>query len=208
MFDYIRDPEDIMRASFAAVRAATDLSAVPADMEPVALRLVHASGMPDLVADLRFSPGAAAAGAQALRTGTAVLVDARMVAAGITADRLPSGNEVVCTVHAPEAQARAAAAGTTRSAAAVDLWRPRLKGAVVAIGNAPTALFRLLELLHQGADAPALIVGLPVGFIGAAEAKRALIEHAGAVPYITLTGRRGGSALAAAAVNALTENAG
>ncbi len=203
MIDYLRDPEEIYRRSFAAIRAEADLAGVPDDLAALALRLVHASGMPDLVDDLAWSEGAGEAGRAALAAGAPVLVDAEMVAHGIIRRRLPAGNEVVCRLGAPEAEACAKSSGTTRSAAAVDLWPPRLEGAVVAIGNAPTALFRLLEILAQGAPRPAVILGFPVGFIGAAEAKETLIAEADDLAYVTLRGRRGGSAMAAAAVNAL-----
>ena len=208
MIDYLRDPAEIYRRSFAAIRAKADFTSVPDDLTALAVRLVHASGMPDLVSDLAWSAGAGEAGRAALAAGAAVLVDAEMVAHGIIRRRLPAGNEVVCRLGAPEADASAKSRGTTRSAAAVDLWRPQLEGAVVAIGNAPTALFRLLEILAQGAPRPAVILGFPVGFIGAAEAKETLIAEARGVPYVTLRGRRGGSAMAAAAVNALAEAEG
>ncbi len=201
--DYVRDPDEIYRRSFAAVRAEADLTALPGDMEPVAVRLIHASGMTDIVADLAFSPAAAAAGRRALAGGAPILADAMMVAHGIIRSRLPAANQVICRVDAPEAAEAAAARGTTRSAAAVDLWRPQLSGAVVAIGNAPTALFRLLELIAEGAGAPAFIAAFPVGFVGAADSKEALIERAGSVPFVTLRGRRGGSAMAAACINGL-----
>ena len=203
MFDYLRDPDEIYRRSFTAVRAATDLSGLAPDMESLALRLVHACAMPEIVADLVHSDGAASAGRAALAAGAPILVDAAMVAAGIARSRLPAGNRVLCTLDAPGVAAAAKAAGTTRSSAAVDLWRPHLAGSVAVFGNAPTALFRLLELLAEGAPRPALILGFPVGFIGAAESKSALAEGHGGVPFIALLGRRGGSALAAAAVNAL-----
>ncbi|MEE9544467.1 MAG: precorrin-8X methylmutase [Rhodospirillales bacterium] len=206
MLDYIHDPEEIHRRSFAAIRAEVDLDAFPEDIRPVAARMVHACGIPDIVADLAFSTGAAAAGRAALAGGAPVLTDSEMLRMGVIRDRLPAGNETVCTLNAEGVAQSAKVAGTTRSAAAVDLWRPMLEGAVVAIGNAPTALFRLLELLAVGAGRPALVIGFPVGFIGAAESKEALITVADSVPYITLHGRRGGSALAAAAVNALTGN--
>ena len=206
MIDYLRDPEEIYRRSFAAIRAACDLARLPADLVPVALRLVHACGMPDIVDDLVASPAAVAAGRAALDAGAAVICDSPMVAQGIQRDRLPRGNAVICTLDEAETKTRAAAEGTTRSAAAVAGWRPVLGGAVVAIGNAPTALFRLLEELDRGAPKPALILGFPVGFIGAAESKSALAADPRGVAFISLRGRRGGSALAAAAVNALCGN--
>jgi precorrin-8X/cobalt-precorrin-8 methylmutase len=201
--DYERDPQAIYRQSFAQARAECDLGALPADLGEVALRLVHACGMPEIVPGLRASAGLAAAGRAALAAGAPILVDAQMVAAGIVARRLPAQNRVVCTLEDPQCGELAEATGTTRSAAAIDLALPRLEGAVVAIGNAPTALFRLLELLDEGAPRPAAILGLPVGFVGAAESKAALHADPRGVPYLTLLGRRGGSALAAAAVNAL-----
>jgi len=202
-YAYICDPDEIYRLSFASIRAEADLSAVPADLEALAVRLIHAAGDPGIAADLAWSEGAGEAGRAALRRGAPILVDTNMVATGIIRARLPAGNAVVCTLTEPGLAEAARAAGTTRSAAAVDLWRDRLEGAVVAIGNAPTALFRLLELLDAGGPRPALILGFPVGFIGAAESKDALIDHAGGVPFVALRGRRGGSAFAAACVNAL-----
>ncbi len=203
MFDYIRDPAEIYRKSFEAVRAETDLSGFSPDQGALAVRLVHACGMPDMAADLVFGGEAITAGRRALRAGAAVLTDVEMVRHGIIRARLPAANPVLCTLHDEGVKERADEKGTTRSAAAVDLWGDNLAGAVVAIGNAPTALYRLLELLAEGAGPPALILGFPVGFVGAAESKDSLIENAGDVPFITLKGRRGGSALAAAAVNAL-----
>ena len=201
--DYIRDPDEIYRRSFAIVRSKAKLEALPAELRDVAVRMIHACGMLDLVRDLRASAGAVTAGRQALAAGAPILVDAEMVAAGIIRDRLPAANRILCTLGMPGVPERAKAAGTTRSATAVELWEPHLDGAVVVIGNAPTALFRLLEMLDAGAPRPAVIVGVPVGFVGAAESKQALIDHAAGVPYVALRGRRGGSALAAAAVNAL-----
>lgn len=203
MTDYLRDTEAIYRASFDAVRAATDLSAIEADLEALAIRLVHAVGQPEIVADLAWSAGAAAVGHRALAAGAPILVDAHMVEAGIIRARLPKDNRVICTLDEPGVADAAKTQGTTRSAAAVERWLPDLAGAVVAIGNAPTALFRLLELLDDGAPRPAVILGFPVGFIGAAEAKDALIENPRGAAFVALKGRLGGSALAAAAVNAL-----
>jgi precorrin-8X/cobalt-precorrin-8 methylmutase len=200
---YERDGARIYRESFAIIRAEADLSAVPPDLEPVAVRMIHACGLTDLPAHLAWSPGAGAAARRALAGGAAVLCDSNMVAAGITRSRLPAANPVVCTLRDPRVPGLAESLGTTRSAAAVELWREHLAGAVVAIGNAPTALFRLLEMLAAGAPRPAAVIGVPVGFVGAAESKQALIAQAGGVPYLTVRGRRGGSALASAAVNAL-----
>ncbi|WP_200339995.1 precorrin-8X methylmutase [Rhodovibrio sodomensis] len=201
--DYLRDPKAIYAESFRQVREASDLSRVPADLESVALRLVHACGMPELLDDLVWSDALAAAARQALADGAPVLADCRMVAEGVIRSRLPADNAVICTLQDPRVPDRAAELGTTRSAAAVDLWGDRLAGAVVAVGNAPTALFRLLELLAEGAPKPAAILGFPVGFVGAAESKQALSQGGHGVPYLALKGRKGGSALAAAAVNAL-----
>ncbi|MEQ8505120.1 MAG: precorrin-8X methylmutase [Rhodospirillales bacterium] len=206
MFDYIRDPAEIYRRSFATIEAETDLARFDDGDRALAVRLIHACGMTDIADDLVMSGGPAQAGAAALANGAAILVDAEMVARGIIAGRLPSDNKVICTLNNDGVRDRAGAMGTTRSAAAVDDWRPKLDGAVVAIGNAPTALFRLLELLAEGAPRPAVILGFPVGFIGAAESKQALIDHADGLPFATLSGRRGGSAMAAAAINALCPN--
>jgi len=200
---YLSDGQAIYRRSFAIIRAEADLTRVPADLEPAAVRMVHASGMVDLVDDLAWSDGVGHAVRGALGEGAIVLTDSTMLADGITRSRLPADNEVCCTLRDPEVVARAAATRTTRSAAAVDAWNERLAGAVVAIGNAPTALFRLLELLAAGAPKPAAIIGVPVGFVGAAESKHALSTEPHGVPWLTVHGRRGGSAIAAAAVNAL-----
>ncbi len=201
--DYLRDPEAIFRASFAAIRREARIERLPREMQALATRLVHACAMPDIVEELAWTSGAIEAGRRALAGGGAVLVNSLMVAGGIRQDRLPADNPIVCTLRSPGIAERAAAGSTTRSAAAVELWRNHLSGAVVAIGNAPTALFRLLELLDDGAPRPAVVLAFPVGFIGAAEAKDALIERQPALPHIALRGRRGGSGLAAAAVNAL-----
>lgn len=203
MLDYIRDGQEIYRQSFATIRAEADLSAVPADMEKLAVRIIHACGMVDIVSDLRFSEGAGAAGRAALQAGAPILCDARMVAEGITRPRLPANNEVVCTLHQSDVPELARSLGNTRSAAALEHWRAQLAGSVVVIGNAPTALFYLLEMLDAGAPKPALIIGMPVGFIGAAESKDALAADSRGVPYVIVRGRRGGSAMAVAAVNAL-----
>jgi precorrin-8X/cobalt-precorrin-8 methylmutase len=200
-YDYIRDGDEIYRRSFALIRAETDLARFDAIEERVAVRIVHACGMPDIADDLAFAPAAAAAGVAALKSGAPIFCDAQMVAYGVTRARLPAGNDVVCALADPGVADLAKRLGTTRSAAAVDLWGERLAGAVVAIGNAPTTLYRLLELLDAGAPRPACIIGMPVGFVGAAESKEALI--ATDLPALVVRGRRGGSAMAAAAVNAL-----
>jgi precorrin-8X/cobalt-precorrin-8 methylmutase len=206
MRDYMRDGAAIYARSFATIRAEADLSAFSAEEARIAVRVIHACGMVDIARDLRFGAGFAAAARGALLGGAPVLCDSQMVAHGITRARLPAGNQVICTLQRPEVPDRAREIGNTRSAAALDFWGERMKGAVVAIGNAPTALFRLLELLDEGAAPPAAVIGMPVGFVGAAESKDALATD-GRVPYLVVTGRRGGSAMAAAAVNALASEA-
>ena len=205
MIDYIRDGTEIYTKSFATIRAEADLSSLPADLESVAVRLIHSCGMTDIVTDLAASPDAATHGRKALAAGAPILCDARMIAEGITRKRLPANNQVICTLWHPDVPELARQIGNTRSAAALDLWLDNLDGAVVAIGNAPTALFRLLEMLDAGAPKPALILGFPVGFVGAAESKAELATNSRGVPFIALHGRRGGSAMATAAVNALAQ---
>jgi precorrin-8X/cobalt-precorrin-8 methylmutase len=200
--DYIRDGAEIYRRSFAIIRAEADLARFQGAAERVAVRMIHACGMIDLPRDINLSPDFAAAGEAALRAGAPILCDSKMVANGITRARLPARNEVVCTLDDPRVPALARALNNTRTAAALDLWRDRLDGALVVVGNAPTALFRLLELLDEGAPRPAAAIGVPVGFVGAAESKEALARD-GRVPFLVVHGRRGGSAMAAAAVNAL-----
>ncbi|MFX1764905.1 precorrin-8X methylmutase [Paraburkholderia sp. A1RI-2L] len=203
MTDYVRDGQAIYRQSFATIRAEADLSRIPPDLEKLAVRVIHACGMVDIVDALRFSDGAGAAGRDALAGGAPILCDARMVAQGVTRARLPASNEVLCTLGDPAVPELARTIGNTRSAAALELWSSKLEGSVVAIGNAPTALFHLLDMLDAGAPRPALILGFPVGFVGAAESKAALAADSRGVPYVIVEGRRGGSAMAAAAVNAL-----
>ena len=203
--EYERDGAEIYRRSFATIRAEADLDGLPADVARVAVRMIHACGMVDLVGDIGYSPQVAAVARKALLDGAPILCDAEMVASGITRKRLPAGNEVVCTLRDPAVPALAERLGTTRSAAALDLWLDRLDGAVVAIGNAPTALFRLLEMVADGAPRPAAVLGIPVGFIGAAESKEALA--ASDLEHLIVRGRRGGSAITAAAVNALASEA-
>ncbi len=205
LHDYIRDGSAIYADSFATIRREADLTAIPADMEACVVRLIHACGMVDLVDDIAFSAGAAQAAKAALRGGKAILCDAEMVARGVTRARLPADNPVICTLHDPAVPALAKTLQNTRSAAAVELWREHIDGAVVAIGNAPTALFHLLNLINRGWPKPAAILGFPVGFIGAAESKVALAINPD-VDFITVGGRRGGSAMAAAAVNALAND--
>jgi precorrin-8X/cobalt-precorrin-8 methylmutase len=204
---YERDGAAIYRASFAVIRRETDLAAIPAALEPVAVRMVHACGMTDLVSDLAWSADFAAAAQAALAGGAPVLCDSSMVAAGITRSRLPARNDVVCTLADPRVAGLAERLGTTRTAAAAELWRDCLDGALVAVGNAPTALFHLLEMVAAGAPRPAAVVGMPVGFIGAAESKAALAAHPLRIPFLVVHGRRGGSAMASAAVNALASKA-
>lgn len=201
--DHVRDPAEIYARSFAMIRAEAELSALPPALEPVVVRLIHACGMTDLVAELRYDVSVVAAARDALASGAPVLADTEMTAAAITRARLPADNEVICTLNDPSVGNLAVKQGTTRTAAAVSLWRTHLQGAVVAIGTAPTALFALLELLVAGAPKPAAILAFPVGFVGAEEAKAALVEDSRGVPFLTLLGRRGGAALAGAAVNAL-----
>jgi precorrin-8X/cobalt-precorrin-8 methylmutase len=203
--DYIRDGAEIYRRSFATIRAEADLSGLPEDVSRVVVRMIHACGMVDLPNDIGHSPDVVAKARAALDAGAPILCDAHMVASGITRPRLPANNEIVCTLSDPSVPELAARLGNTRSAAALDLWLDRLDGAVVAIGNAPTALFRLLELIGDGAPRPAAVLGLPVGFIGAAESKQALAESD--LEYLVVHGRRGGSAMAVSAVNAIASEA-
>jgi precorrin-8X/cobalt-precorrin-8 methylmutase len=205
--DYLKDPSAIYEKSFATIRAEADLSGASPLLASVIVRMIHACGMTDLPADVASSAGAAEAGRDALFAGAPILCDSAMLAAGVTRARLPRGNDVVCTLRDPDVAETARRLGTTRSAAALELWRTRLDGAVVAIGNAPTALFHLLEMIAGGAAKPALIVGIPVGFVGAAESKAALAANELGVAYLTVHGRRGGSAIAAAAINALASDA-
>jgi len=200
-YDYEKDGAAIYRRSFAIIRGEAELSGFSPIEERVAVRVIHACGMIEAARDLVFTGGAAEAAAQALKSGAPIFCDSRMVAEGVTRTRLPANNDVVCTLADPTTPALAAKLGTTRTAAAIDLWLSRLDGAVVAIGNAPTALFRLLELIAGGAPRPVAIIGMVVGFVGAAESKEALI--ATRLPAIVLSGRKGGSAMAAATVNAL-----
>lgn len=203
MRPYLRDPAAIYEASFATVAREARIDRFPADLRALATRVVHACGMVEVADRLAFSPGAGAAGRAALAAGAPVLCDCAMVAAGVTRARLPGASEVVVSLGDARVPDLAAALGTTRSAAAVELWLPLIEGAVVAIGNAPTALFHLLERLEEGWPRPALILGFPVGFVGAAESKAELARDPRGAAFVTLRGRRGGSAMAAAAVNAL-----
>ena len=205
--DYVRDGAEIYRRSFAMIRAEADLDELDPVLERVVVRMIHACGMVDLAADVAASSGFGAAVEAALRDTAPILCDTAMVASGVTRSRLPAGNEVVCTLSDPRVPELARELGTTRTAAAMELWRDRLAGAVVVVGNAPTALFRLLELVDEGVGPPAAVIGVPVGFVGAAESKVALAEHPAALGHLVVHGRRGGSAIAAAAVNALASEA-
>jgi precorrin-8X/cobalt-precorrin-8 methylmutase len=204
---YERDGAAIYRESFATIRAEADLGGLDPVLERVVVRMIHACGMVDLTEDVAASPRFGATARAALRAGAPILCDTAMVAAGVTRKRLPASNEILCALGEPDVPALAERLGTTRSAAALEHWRPRLEGAVAVIGNAPTALFRLLELLEEGAPRPAAVIGVPVGFVGAAESKLALAEHPAGLEHLVVHGRRGGSALAAAAVNALATEA-
>ena len=203
MIDYLRDGAEIYRQSFAVIRAEAALDAFDAVLERAVVRMIHACGMVDLAEDVDASPSFTAAATGALRAGAPVLCDTNMVASGVTRARLPAGNDVLCTLGDPCVVALARGLETTRTAAAIELWRERLEGAIVAVGNAPTALFRLLELVGEGGPPPAAVIGVPVGFVGAAESKQALATNVDGLEYLVVHGRRGGSAIAAAAVNAL-----
>lgn len=208
-YDYVHDGPSIYRESFATIRREADLSRLPGDAEKVAVRMIHGTGQTDLAADLIVHPALVSAARGALLGGAPILCDAHMVASGVTRARLPRDNDVVCLLRDPRVPAVADELGTTRSAAAFSLLEDRLAGSVVAIGNAPTALFHLLEMLLDGAPRPAAIVGVPVGFVGADESKQALAsfadDHRIDIPFLTVRGRRGGSAMAASALNALAQ---
>ncbi|MBS7813701.1 precorrin-8X methylmutase [Roseococcus pinisoli] len=203
MSDYIRDGAAIYQKSFAIIRAEADLSRFAPEEEDVAVRMIHACGLVEAAAHFAFAPGFVTAARAALTAGAPILCDAEMVARGVTVARLPAGNEVLCALRRPEVPELAARLGTTRSAAAFELLRDRLEGSLIAIGNAPTALFHLLEMLAAGAPRPAAILGMPVGFVGAAESKEALSASGLGIPWAVVRGRLGGSAMTAAAVNAI-----
>lgn len=203
-YDYLTDGTEIYRRSFEIIRAEADLSGMPGDVADVAVRMIHAAAQTDLPASMAWSDGFVTAARNALNAGAPILCDSQMVASGIIRSRLPGDNEVVCLLGTPEVAAHAADRGTTKTAAAVELWLPRLAGAVVAIGNAPTALFHLLEVVEESGVKPAAVVGIPVGFVGAAESKEALIANGLGLEYLVLRGRRGGSAITSAAINALS----
>jgi precorrin-8X/cobalt-precorrin-8 methylmutase len=200
---YLRDGEAIYRRSFAIIRAEADLSRFTPEQAEIAVRIIHACGQVDVARHIVFGGNPIQAARAALAAGASILCDSEMVAHGVTRARLPAGNQVICTLNDPRSTAMAAEAKTTRSAAALELWRDRLGGAVVAIGNAPTALFRLLEMIETGAPKPAAIIGIPVGFVGAAESKEALAANAHGLPFLIVRGRIGGSAMTAAAINAM-----
>lgn len=202
-YDYIKDGTAIYERSFAIIRAEADLSRFSDTEADVAIRMIHACGQVEAASQFVFSPGFVAAAREALQAGAPIFCDAEMVAHGVTRTRLPAGNEVICTLRDPRTATLAAKIGNTRSAAALELWGGRLGGSLVAIGNAPTALFHLLDMLRAGAPKPAAIIGMPVGFVGAAESKDALAEDSQGVPYAIVRGRMGGSAMTAAAVNAI-----
>lgn len=204
MYDYLRDGAAIYQRSFAIIRAEADLSAFSSEEADIVVRMIHSCGLVEVSRQIVFDTGLVAAARTALQAGAPILCDAEMVAHGITRARLPKHNEVVCTLHDPMVSELAKRLDTTRSAAALDLWLHKLAGAVVAIGNAPTALFRLLELLDRGAPKPAAILGMPVGFVGAAESKEELLSHSRGIPFLAVRGRLGGSAMTAAAINALS----
>ncbi|MFD4864903.1 precorrin-8X methylmutase [Streptomyces sp. NPDC058412] len=205
VFEYEKDGAAIYRQSFATIRAEADLAGLPASVAQVAVRMIHACGMTDLPQDLGYTPEVVLRARAALEAGAPILCDVQMVASGVTRKRLPADNEVICTLSDPAVPDLAAKMGTTRSAAALEVWRDRglLEGSVIAVGNAPTALFRLLEMIEEGAPRPAAVIGVPVGFIGAAESKDALAAHSSGLDHLIVRGRRGGSAIAAAAVNAI-----
>ncbi|MER6201889.1 precorrin-8X methylmutase [Streptomyces sp. NPDC001586] len=205
VFEYEKDGAAIYRQSFATIRAEADLAGLPASVAQVAVRMIHACGMTDLPQDLGYTPEVVLRARAALEAGAPILCDVQMVASGVTRKRLPADNEVICTLSDPAVPDLAAKMGTTRSAAALEVWRDRglLEGSVIAVGNAPTALFRLLEMIEEGAPRPAAVIGVPVGFIGAAESKDALAAHPSGLDHLIVRGRRGGSAIAAAAVNAI-----
>lgn len=206
MSDYLKNPEAIYSLSFETIEAETDFSLIPANARAVARRMIHASGMTDIVRNLVISPNFVTVAEIALAAGGNILVDAEMVRHGIISKLFPERERIICTLNDPRTKEVAAEIGNTRSAAAVELWRPHLAGSIAVIGNAPTALFHLLDMIDAGAPRPAAIIGLPVGFVGAAESKDQLIANSRGVPFVALRGRQGGSAMAAAVINALRED--
>lgn len=206
-YNYLTDGAAIYAESFSIIRREADLSRVPDELSPVVVRMIHAAAQTDLVDDIAWSDGVVAACRAALKGGAPILCDSTMVATGIIRSRLPVANEVICHLRDPELAKFAAEQGTTKTAAAIEWWKPRLDGAVVAIGNAPTSLFRLLEVVRDTGLKPAAVIGIPVGFVGAAESKQALVDNPFGLEYLTVKGRRGGSAITVAAVNALASTA-
>ena len=206
MIDYLRDPATIYKRSFEIIRAETDFSKLPKNAETIATRVVHACGMPEIVDDLVITETFASAAIAALANGKSIFVDAEMVRHGIIARQLVHNNEIICTLNDPRAREIGIANAITRSAAALELWKENLEGAIVVIGNAPTALFALLEMIDAGAPKPACIAGFPVGFVGAAESKAELIANPRGIPFATIKGRKGGSAMASSVINALTSD--
>ena len=206
MFDYIKNPAEIYARSFEIIRAETDLSSIPSDAQGIAVRIIHSCGMPEIVTDLIITPDFTAAAQNALASKRPILVDVEMVRHGIIARQLPDGEEIICTLNDPRAREIGISQSITRTAASTQLWKENLEGSIVVIGNAPTALFALLEMIDTGAAKPACIVGFPVGFVGAAESKAELIANPRGIPYATIKGRKGGSAMASSVINALTSN--
>ena len=206
MIDYLRDPAAIYKRSFEIIRAETDFSKLPKNAEAIATRVVHACGMPEIVDDLVITETFASAAIAALANGKSIFVDAEMVRHGIIARQLVHNNEIICTLNDPRAREIGITNAVTRSAAALELWKENLEGAIVVIGNAPTALFALLEMIDAGAPKPACIAGFPVGFVGAAESKAELIANPRGIPFATIKGRKGGSAMASSVINALTSD--
>lgn len=202
-YEYLTDASEIYAESFATIRREADLTAFPDDVSKVVVRMIHAAAQTDLPGDIAFTPGVVAACREALWAGAPILCDSTMVATGVIRSRLPRENQVICHLGDPRLAELAAELGTTKTAAAVELWKPQLEGAVVAIGNAPTALFRLLEVVRDTGIKPAGVIGIPVGFVGAAESKQALVDNPYGLEYLVLQGRRGGSAVTVAAVNAI-----
>ncbi len=206
ILNYLRNPTEIYARSFEIIRSETDLSSIPRDAQSVALRIIHSCGMPEIVTEIIITPDFIAAANNAIATKRPILVDVEMVRHGIIARQLPEGIEIICTLNDPRAREIGIAQKITRTAASTQLWKDQLEGAIVVIGNAPTALFALLEMIDAGAPKPACIVGMPVGFVGAAESKAELISNSRGIPFVTIKGRKGGSAMASSVINALTSN--
>jgi precorrin-8X/cobalt-precorrin-8 methylmutase len=206
MFNYIRNPAEIYARSFDIIRSETDLSSIPKDAHDIAVRIIHACGMPEIISELVITPDFTSAARNALAHKRPILVDVEMVRHGIIARQLPQGVEIICTLNDPRAREIGIAQSITRTAASTQLWENQLEGSIVVIGNAPTALFALLEMIDAGSAKPACIVGMPVGFVGAAESKAELITNPRGVPFATIKGRKGGSAMASSVINALTSN--